>query len=40
MSKLKGVLAGVVPISLGMLLAACGIGNSISKLAAQSGPLN
>ena len=40
MSKLKGVLAGVVTISLGMLLAACGNGNSSSKLAAQSGTLN
>ena len=40
MSKLKGVLAGVVTISLGMLLAACGNGNSSSKSAAQSGTLN
>lgn len=40
MSKLKGVLAGVVTISLGMLLAACGNGNSSSKTAAQSGTLN
>ncbi len=40
MSKLKGVLAGVVTISLGMLLAACGNGNSSNKLAAQSGTLN
>lgn len=40
MAKLKGVLAGVVTISLGMLLAACGNGNSSSKSAAQSGTLN
>lgn len=40
MSKLKEVLAGVVTISLGMLLAACGNGNSSSKSAAQSGTLN
>lgn len=40
MSKLKGVLAGVVTISLGMLLAACGNGNSSNKSAAQSGTLN
>lgn len=40
MSKLKGVLAGVVTISFGMLLAACGNGNSSSKSAAQSGTLN
>lgn len=40
MSKLKGVLAGVATISLGMLLAACGNGNSSSKSAAQSGTLN
>ena len=40
MSKLKGVLAGVVTISLGMLLAACSNGNSSSKSAAQSGTLN
>lgn len=40
MSKLKGVLAGVVTISLGMLLAACGNGNNSSKSAAQSGTLN
>src|SRR5699024_2522461 len=40
MSKLKGVLAGVVTISLGMLLAACGNGNSSSKSADQSGTLN
>lgn len=40
MSKLKRVLAGVVTISLGMLLAACGNGNSSSKSAAQSGTLN
>lgn len=40
MSKLKGVLAGVVTISLGMLLAACGNGNSSSKSATQSGTLN
>ncbi len=40
MSKLKGVLAGVVTISLGMLLAACDNGNSSSKSAAQSGTLN
>lgn len=40
MSKLKGVLAGAVTISLGMLLAACGNGNSSSKSAAQSGTLN
>ena len=40
MSKLKGVLAVVVTISLGMLLAACGNGNSSSKSAAQSGTLN
>lgn len=40
MSKLKGVLVGVVTISLGMLLAACGNGNSSSKSAAQSGTLN
>ena len=40
MSKLKGVLAGVVTISLGMLLAACGNGYSSSKSAAQSGTLN
>lgn len=40
MSKLKEVLAGVVTISLGMLLAACGNGNSSSKSVAQSGTLN
>lgn len=40
MAKLKRVLAGVVTISLGMLLAACGNGNSSSKSAAQSGTLN
>ncbi len=40
MSKLKGVLAGVVTISLGMLLAACGNGNSSNKSVAQSGTLN
>ena len=40
MSKLKEVLAGVVTISLGILLAACGNGNSSSKSAAQSGTLN
>lgn len=40
MAKLKGVLAGIVTISLGMLLAACGNGNSSSKSAAQSGTLN
>lgn len=40
MSKLKGVLAGVATISLGMLLAACGNGNSSNKSAAQSGTLN
>lgn len=40
MAKLKRVLAGVVTISLGMLLAACGNGNRSSKSAAQSGTLN
>jgi oligopeptide transport system substrate-binding protein len=40
MSKPKEVLAGVVTISLGILLAACGNGNSSSKSAAQSGTLN
>lgn len=40
MSKLKEVLAGVVTISLGILLAACGNGNSSSKSVAQSGTLN
>ena len=38
MSKLKGVLAGVVTISLGMLLAAC--GNNSNKSSNQSSTLN